>query len=573
MVTGIDLVRCQILSRAGPRPARPGDGPAAAGQDAAERLRAAVPRHDGRSGEQLHARLRQDPHLPIAGGLRHPARRRLRVRRRGDHAVLRLAAGEADGVGPRLSARLPAHGPRAARVPHPRRQDQHPVPRERRQPRRVSRSGKATTRFLDETPELFRFMPRQDRATKAADLPRRSHRQRQSGGRGKAGAAGAEEPRRFLRTIVGAPPPGTRQIARQARAGRGSPSGRRSRSGCCSPTPRSATRTSRCWPRACARTTCWRSPTSSRTDCRSSTAWRCGAARRSTWRCASCSKIPWKRLRRLRERSEHLLPDAAARVERGRLHGVSRQRGARSSSRKPREQGMDIFRIFDSLNWLPNMKVAMEAVRDDRQGLRSRHLLHRRHSRSRSATSTRSSTTCAWRRSWSGWARTSSASRTWPACASPYAAEQLVQDAEARKSAFRSTSTRTTRAGINAASILKAAEAGVDVADAAIVVDERHDQPAESELDRRRARAHAARHGTRSGRAQPVRGLLGDRSHATTRRSTTRRSRARPKSTCTRCPAGSTRILRSRPRRWGWPSAGTRLRGRMPTSTWRSATS
>ena len=26
-------------------------------------------------------------------------------------------------------------------------------------------------------------------------------------------------------------------------------------------------------------------------------------------------------------------------------------------------QGIDIFRIFDSLNWLPNMKVAMEAVR------------------------------------------------------------------------------------------------------------------------------------------------------------------------------------------------------------------
>ena len=27
------------------------------------------------------------------------------------------------------------------------------------------------------------------------------------------------------------------------------------------------------------------------------------------------------------------------------------------------DQGMDIFRVFDSLNWLPNMKVAMEATR------------------------------------------------------------------------------------------------------------------------------------------------------------------------------------------------------------------
>ena len=29
-------------------------------------------------------------------------------------------------------------------------------------------------------------------------------------------------------------------------------------------------------------------------------------------------------------------------------------------------QGIDIFRIFDSLNWLPNMKASMEAVRETR---------------------------------------------------------------------------------------------------------------------------------------------------------------------------------------------------------------
>ena len=86
---------------------------------------------------------------------------------------------------------------------------------------------------------------------------------------------------------------------------------------------------------------------------------------------------------------EHLLSDAAARVERGRLHRVSRQRGRRSSSTKSAEQGIDIFRIFDSLNWLPNMQVPMEAVRKTRSHLRSGDLLHGRHSRSRSATSIR----------------------------------------------------------------------------------------------------------------------------------------------------------------------------------------
>ena len=44
-------------------------------------------------------------------------------------------------------------------------------------------------------------------------------------------------------------------------------------------------------------------------------------------------------------------------------------------------QGIDIFRIFDSLNWLPNMKVADGSCPQDAWHLRSRHLLYRRHSR------------------------------------------------------------------------------------------------------------------------------------------------------------------------------------------------
>ena len=46
-------------------------------------------------------------------GFRHPAGWRFRLRRRGDHSVLRFPACESDGVGTRISAGLPAHGPRA----------------------------------------------------------------------------------------------------------------------------------------------------------------------------------------------------------------------------------------------------------------------------------------------------------------------------------------------------------------------------------------------------------------------------------------------------------------------------
>jgi pyruvate carboxylase len=54
---------------------------------------------------------------------------------------------------------------RCSRVPHPRREDQHPVPRERhRAP--LFRAGQATTTLIDTSPELFAFKPRRDRATK-----------------------------------------------------------------------------------------------------------------------------------------------------------------------------------------------------------------------------------------------------------------------------------------------------------------------------------------------------------------------------------------------------------------------
>jgi pyruvate carboxylase len=67
-ITGLDLVRSQILVAQGAEL----HGPVLAlpQQDAVPRLglRGAGARHDRRSGEQVHAELRQDPHLPRAEG-------------------------------------------------------------------------------------------------------------------------------------------------------------------------------------------------------------------------------------------------------------------------------------------------------------------------------------------------------------------------------------------------------------------------------------------------------------------------------------------------------------------------
>ena len=80
------------------------------------------------------------------------------------------------------------------------------------------------------------------------------------------------------------------------------------------------------------------------------------------------------------------------------------------------ETGIDVFRVFDSLNWVENMRVAMDAVHRDRQALRRRDLLHRRPARPRP----RQVRPEVLRRHGQGAAatpaRTFSASRTWPGC-------------------------------------------------------------------------------------------------------------------------------------------------------------
>ena len=62
------------------------------------------------------------------------------------------------------------HGPRPARVPHPRAVVQPGLSRERDRPPGL-RLGTCTTRFIDETPELFEFAERRDRATRLLEFP------------------------------------------------------------------------------------------------------------------------------------------------------------------------------------------------------------------------------------------------------------------------------------------------------------------------------------------------------------------------------------------------------------------
>ena len=62
--------------------------------------------------------------------------------------------------------------------------------------------------------------------------------------------------------------------------------------------------------------------------------------------------------------AQHLPADAAARPQHGRLHAVPDRGHRRLRRRRPPPTGIDVFRIFDALNDVEQMRPAIEAVRE-----------------------------------------------------------------------------------------------------------------------------------------------------------------------------------------------------------------
>lgn len=73
-------------------------------------------------------------------------------------------------------------------------------------------------------------------------------------------------------------------------------------------------------------------------------------------------ECPWQRLRDIRERLPNVMTQMLLRASNAVGYTNYPDNVVRAFVRQAATSGVDVFRVFDSLNWVPNMRVAMDAV-------------------------------------------------------------------------------------------------------------------------------------------------------------------------------------------------------------------
>jgi pyruvate carboxylase len=175
---------------------------------------------------------------------------------------------------------------------------------------------------------------------------------------------------------------------------------------------------------------------------------------------------PWLRLRRLRAAIPNICFQMLFRASNAVGYTAYPDNVVRRFVEVAAEEGIDIFRIFDSLNWLPNMKVPLESVRRTRGVCEAAicytgDILDPRRDKYTLKYYVRMA------KELERMGAHMIAIKDMAGLAKPYAAHKLVKTLREEVALPVHFHTHDT-SGINAASVLKAAEAGVDVADAAM---------------------------------------------------------------------------------------------------------
>jgi pyruvate carboxylase len=227
----------------------------------------------------------------------------------------------------------------------------------------VFRSGLATTTLIDTTPELFNFKPRRDRASKLlaflADVIVNGNPQAK-GHRPKAALRPVDPPEH---EVKGTPPAGTRQLLLEIGAKKFAEwTVKQKRLLITDTTFRDAhqslmaTRVRSFDMLAIAPAVAWRTP-----QLFSLEMWG-GATFDTAMR--FLREDPWDRLRQLRQRVPNICFQMLFRGSNAVGYSNYPDNAVKGFVRHAAESGIDIFRIFDSLNYTPNLAAAMDAVQD-----------------------------------------------------------------------------------------------------------------------------------------------------------------------------------------------------------------
>jgi pyruvate carboxylase len=225
----------------------------------------------------------------------------------------------------------------------------------------VFQAGDTTTRFIEDHPELFKFAPRKDRATRLLTYLG------EITVNGNPQVAGRPAPESFARApipehIAEPPAPGTRQLLLELG-------------------PEKFAEWTRAQKRLLLTDTTFRDAHQSLLATRVRTYDLLAIANHVAHRMPNLFSLemwggatfdvclrflhedPWMRLAKLREAIPNICFQMLLRASNAVGYTAYPDNVVREFVLESAAQGIDIFRIFDSLNWLPNMKVAMEATR------------------------------------------------------------------------------------------------------------------------------------------------------------------------------------------------------------------
>ncbi|WP_406700348.1 pyruvate carboxylase [Singulisphaera sp. Ch08] len=223
--------------------------------------------------------------------------------------------------------------------------------------------GRCTTRFIDETPELFRFPIRQDRATKLLTFAAEVTVNGFPGVTRPANFVNQAEPVPPAHDHAAAPPDGSRQLFKKLG-------------------PEAFSRWIRDQTPLLLTDTTFRDAHQSLLATRVRTRDMLRVADAYARICPKMFSIemwggatfdtsmrflkedPWERLNQLRERIPNILFQMLLRGSNAVGYTSYPDNVVRNFVKEAAAGGIDLFRVFDALNWIPNMEVALESVRE-----------------------------------------------------------------------------------------------------------------------------------------------------------------------------------------------------------------